>query len=156
MGRDERKQRKSSPSPPDGISRSGETTRKTHRREEESRDERKKRRRGSEESGRSSRDEKKRKKEKKSKEKERLRDIGSRNLDSFKEISKDDYFSKNNEFSTWLKEEKGTFFSELTSEAARELFLSFVKLWNKQKLDSRYYEGIARAPRTGHHWKIRN
>ncbi|XP_078433566.1 splicing regulatory glutamine/lysine-rich-like protein isoform X2 [Wolffia australiana] len=101
-------------------------------------------------------DEKKRKKEKKSKEKERLRDIGSRNLDSFKEISKDDYFSKNNEFSTWLKEEKGTFFSELTSEAARELFLSFVKLWNKQKLDSRYYEGIARAPRTGHHWKIRN
>lgn len=73
----------------------------------------------------------------------------------FKEISNDDYFSKNNEFSTWLKEEKGTFFSELSSEAARELFLSFVKRWNRQKLDARYYEGIARGPRTAHSWKIK-
>ncbi|CAA6668599.1 unnamed protein product [Spirodela intermedia] len=120
-----------------------------------------KRRRGSPESHSRSRDdrgpEKKRKKKKKKKlkEKEKLQGNGGRNLDSFEEISNDDYFSKNNEFSTWLKEEKGTFFSELSSEAARELFLSFVKQWNRQKLNPRYYEGIAKGPRTGHSWKIR-
>ncbi|MQM20435.1 hypothetical protein Taro_053457 [Colocasia esculenta] len=71
------------------------------------------------------------------------------------ELSKDDYFLKNNEFSTWLKEEKGMFFSELSSETARELFSKFVKDWNGGKLQPRYYEGIASGPRTGHDWKIK-
>lgn len=77
-------------------------------------------------------------------------------LAKFKELSKDDYFSKNNEFSTWLKEEKGIYFSDLSSEAARNLFAGFVKAWNNQKLELQYYEGISTAPRTAHNWKIRH
>ncbi|VVA27427.1 Hypothetical predicted protein [Prunus dulcis] len=73
---------------------------------------------------------------------------GDRHLKiEFQELSTDDYFSKNNEFSTWLKEEKDVFFSDLSSESARQLFSDFVKVWNKQKLESKYYEGIASGPR---------
>ncbi|KAM0948676.1 putative style cell-cycle inhibitor 1 [Dioscorea sansibarensis] len=78
-----------------------------------------------------------------------------KNSDSFVELSKDDYFSKNNEFSTWLKEEKGLYFSDLSSGQARDQFSVFMKDWNNHKLDSRYYEGIASGPRTAHNWKIR-
>lgn len=73
----------------------------------------------------------------------------------FQELSNDDYFLKNNEFSTWLKEEKDVFFSDLSSESARQLFADFVKVWNKQKLESKYYEGIASGPRCAHAWKIK-
>ncbi|XP_059316869.1 style cell-cycle inhibitor 1-A [Lycium ferocissimum] len=73
----------------------------------------------------------------------------------FEELSKDDYFSKNNEFSTWLKDKKKLFFSDLSSEAARDLFSDFVKEWNKGKLDSQYYEGITTAPRSSHAWNIK-
>jgi hypothetical protein len=74
-----------------------------------------------------------------------------------KEISVDDYFSKNTEFSTWLKEKKDVFFSDLSAESARDLFSKFVKIWNKQKLDSRYYEGtITAAPRSSHKWNIKS
>ncbi|CAH8330255.1 unnamed protein product [Eruca vesicaria subsp. sativa] len=71
------------------------------------------------------------------------------------ELSSEDYFSKNNEFATWLKEKKRTYFNDLTTESARELFSRFVKAWNRGKLESRYYEGIATAPRTAHNWKIK-
>ncbi|ONI11944.1 hypothetical protein PRUPE_4G136100 [Prunus persica] len=81
---------------------------------------------------------------------------GDRHLKiEFQELSTDDYFSKNNEFSTWLKEEKDVFFSDLSSESARQLFSDFVKVWNKQKLESKYYEGIASGPRCAHTWKIK-
>lgn len=73
----------------------------------------------------------------------------------FQELSKDDYFSKNNEFATWLKEEKDLFFSDLSSETARDLFSQFAKDWNIGKLESRYYEGIMSGPRTSHKWKIK-
>ncbi|CAE5964674.1 unnamed protein product [Arabidopsis arenosa] len=72
------------------------------------------------------------------------------------ELSMEDYFSKNNEFATWLKEEKRTYFNDLTTEAARELFSRFVKRWNRGKLESRYYEGISTAPRTAHNWMIKH
>ncbi|XP_031500620.1 style cell-cycle inhibitor 1-B [Nymphaea colorata] len=75
---------------------------------------------------------------------------------SFEEISLGDYYSKNNEFSSWLKEEKGVFFSDLSSEEAHKLFERFVKDWNNQNLQSHYYEGIACAPRTSHNWKIKH
>ncbi|KAK8971410.1 hypothetical protein KSP40_PGU014912 [Platanthera guangdongensis] len=74
----------------------------------------------------------------------------------FKELSDEDYFSRNNEFSTWLKEERGLYFSDLSSEAARDLFSSFVKAWNRHKLQPQYYKGIAGAPRTAHNWKIKH
>ena len=73
----------------------------------------------------------------------------------FHELSKDDYFLKNNEFSTWLKEEKKVFFSDLSAESAREMFTDFVKAWNGHKLESRYYDGIVSGPRSGHKWKIK-
>ncbi|MCE3216872.1 hypothetical protein HAX54_008791, partial [Datura stramonium] len=73
----------------------------------------------------------------------------------FEELSKDDYFSKNNEFATWLKDKKKLFFSDLSSEAARDLFSDFVKEWNKGKLDSQYYEGITTGPRSSHSWNIK-
>lgn len=72
------------------------------------------------------------------------------------ELSIEDYFSKNNEFATWLKDEKRTYFNDLTTEAARELFSRFVKRWNRGKLESRYYEGISTAPRTAHNWMIKH
>ncbi|XP_020586355.1 protein PXR1 [Phalaenopsis equestris] len=75
--------------------------------------------------------------------------------EGFKEISDQDYFSKNNEFSTWLKE-RGIYFSDLSSEEARDLFSSFIKAWNKQKLQPWYYDGIASAPRTAYDWKIKH
>ncbi|KAF3436938.1 hypothetical protein FNV43_RR19691 [Rhamnella rubrinervis] len=71
------------------------------------------------------------------------------------ELSNDDYFSKSNEFATWLKEEKDVFFSDLSSESAREMFSGFVKAWNNHTLESRYYEGIASGPRSAHKWKIK-
>ena len=73
----------------------------------------------------------------------------------FEEISKDDYFAKSNEFATWLKEEKGKYFSDLSSESARDIFLKFVKQWNKGKLPSQYYKGITTGPRTAHNWNIK-
>ncbi|KAL4200932.1 hypothetical protein AMTRI_Chr02g256090 [Amborella trichopoda] len=76
-------------------------------------------------------------------------------LHSIEELSDNDYFSKNNEFATWLKEERGVFFSDLSSEEARKLFSGFVKVWNKQRLPARYYEGIASGPRTAHNWRIK-
>ncbi|XP_019443723.1 PREDICTED: protein PXR1 [Lupinus angustifolius] len=94
-------------------------------------------------------------KEKKSKDAHKSkRNKGEGHVD-FQELSKDDYYAKNNEFATWLKEEKSVFFSDLLSESAREMFSDFVKAWNRGKLQSHYYEGIASAPRTAHNWKIK-
>lgn len=76
-------------------------------------------------------------------------------ISDFKELSSDDYFAKNNEFATWLKEEKRKFFSDLSSDSSRELFLDFVEVWNSKKLDSKYYKGIESAPRSSHKWKIK-
>ncbi|XP_062115744.1 style cell-cycle inhibitor 1-A [Humulus lupulus] len=95
-------------------------------------------------------------KEKKSKDKHKDKQgKGDHTNYEFKELTKDDYFSKNNEFSTWLKDEKKIFFSDLSSEAAHDLFTDFIKAWNKHKLDSRYYEGIVTGPRTAHKWRIK-
>ncbi|KAM1004040.1 hypothetical protein ACFX13_004356 [Malus domestica] len=96
-------------------------------------------------------------KEKKTKDKHKIKHHKGDRLSKidFQELSTDDYFLKNNEFSTWLKEEKDVFFSDLSSESARQLFADFVKVWNKQKLESKYYEGIASGPRCAHAWKIK-
>ncbi|KAK4285678.1 hypothetical protein QN277_002346 [Acacia crassicarpa] len=92
---------------------------------------------------------------KKSKDKSKTKHSKGDNHMEIQELSKDDYFSKNNEFATWLKEEKNVFFSDLSSESAREMFLDFAKAWNRGKLESHYYEGIASGPRTAHNWKIK-
>ena len=38
------------------------------------------------------------------------------------ELSSDDYFQRNPEFSTWLREERRQFFNELSAEDSRALF----------------------------------
>ena len=74
------------------------------------------------------------------------------------QLSEDDYFSRNPEFSTWLVAEKGRHFNQLTAEESRELFAKFVSRWNSKKLPAKYYAGLA-APasmrRTGHDWGLR-
>lgn len=70
-------------------------------------------------------------------------------------LSKDDYFSRNNEFALWLKEERNIFFSDLSSDSARSLFSEFVAEWNDKRLDIKYYEGISSGPRTAHQWNIK-
>lgn len=47
------------------------------------------------------------------------------------------------------------FFSDLSSDSARDLFKEFVVEWNKKELEPRYYDGIAAAPRTSHNWNIK-
>ncbi|XVE63306.1 hypothetical protein DITRI_Ditri07aG0009500 [Diplodiscus trichospermus] len=96
-------------------------------------------------------------KEKKSKEKHKSKHHKGEHHSKhgFQELSSDDYFSKNNEFAMWLKEEKHVFFSDLSSESARELFSDFVEDWNNLKLRSEYYVGIASGPRTAHNWRIK-
>lgn len=71
-------------------------------------------------------------------------------------ITEDDYFAKNPEFSTWLRERKKKFFNELTSDAARELFVGFIQLWNDRKLPAKYYEGMQGVTmrRTQHSWSV--
>ncbi|XP_057823645.1 uncharacterized protein LOC131035897 isoform X2 [Cryptomeria japonica] len=70
-------------------------------------------------------------------------------------LSAEDYFLKNIEFSTWLKKERGIFFSSLSSESSHMLFLEFVIAWNSGELHSDYYEGMSTAPRTDHNWGLK-
>ncbi|GAB2232904.1 hypothetical protein Droror1_Dr00011971 [Drosera rotundifolia] len=97
------------------------------------------------------------KKEKKSEGKDRSSpQDGDVNLDfEFTKISNDDYYSKNNEFATWLKEKRRLFFSDLSSETTHQLFTEFITDWNQKKLEAKYYEGIESGPRTAHNWKIK-
>ncbi|KAK9070627.1 hypothetical protein SSX86_011029 [Deinandra increscens subsp. villosa] len=78
-----------------------------------------------------------------------------REISNFKELSDEDYFVKSNEFATWLKDERDSFFSDLSAESARKLFAEFVKDWNKKKLDLKYYDGIETGPRSSHNWKFK-
>nr|XP_018260184.1 uncharacterized protein I303_07101 [Kwoniella dejecticola CBS 10117]OBR82342.1 hypothetical protein I303_07101 [Kwoniella dejecticola CBS 10117] len=50
-----------------------------------------------------------------------LRDMG------VKEIDEDDYFLKSNEFKHWLKEEKGKYLHEMSSDSAHKYFRKFVR-----------------------------
>ncbi|XP_024536246.1 transcriptional regulator ATRX homolog [Selaginella moellendorffii] len=69
-------------------------------------------------------------------------------------ITMDDYYAKNPEFATWLKENRGLYFSSLSAEETRKLFSSFADAWNSGKLADKYYQGIKAAKRTNHKWNI--
>ncbi|XP_030527892.1 style cell-cycle inhibitor 1 isoform X1 [Rhodamnia argentea] len=132
-------------------------TRKRHRSEEG--DENESRKSDKKEKGKDRKSHKhrsdKEKKSRDSKGKHKSKDRHSHLKHDIQELSNDDYFLKNNEFATWLKEERNVFFSDLSAESARELFSEFIKEWNRGKLESRYYEGIASGRRTAHDWKIK-
>ncbi|CAG8534973.1 1599_t:CDS:2 [Ambispora gerdemannii] len=75
------------------------------------------------------------------------------------QISEDDYYSKSTEFRTWLREEKQKYFDEMSSHQTRKYFRKFVRAWNKDKLDKKYYDGIRSsqvnsAESTRYKWKI--
>ncbi|KAG8730440.1 hypothetical protein FRC11_006696, partial [Ceratobasidium sp. 423] len=61
------------------------------------------------------------------------------------EISESDYFQKNSEFRSWLREERGKYFDELSGERARHYFRKFVKAWNRGKLSKELYNADAAA-----------
>lgn len=71
-------------------------------------------------------------------------------------ISADDYFLKSSEFAMWLKEDRGVYFTDLSSKETHELFEPFVEKWNAGRLHPKYYDGIQQAPRTNHNWAIKN
>ncbi|KAK9830029.1 hypothetical protein WJX72_009298 [[Myrmecia] bisecta] len=72
-------------------------------------------------------------------------------------INEDDYFAKNPEFSTWLRDERGQFFNELSADETHALFKDYVKAWNSRKLPARHYAGIVGSAmrRTTHQWGLR-
>ncbi|GAQ77728.1 hypothetical protein KFL_000030080 [Klebsormidium nitens] len=72
-------------------------------------------------------------------------------------ISTGDYFQKNAEFATWLREGRGIFFSDLSSDQAHALFDAFVTVYNEGKLPEKYYDGITstHAKRSGFTWAIK-
>ncbi|KAH9854334.1 hypothetical protein C2E23DRAFT_818240 [Lenzites betulinus] len=78
--------------------------------------------------------------------------------DGVSEISDSDYFLKNDEFQVWLKEDKGKYFNELTSEKARKYFRKFVKAWNRGKLSKSLYAGVNKVPiaseQTAYKWSF--
>ncbi|KAG1474796.1 hypothetical protein G6F56_000131 [Rhizopus delemar] len=57
-------------------------------------------------------------------------------------IDEDDYFEKATEFRLWLKEHKDRYFDELNSKDARHYFKKFVKKWNRNELEGKYYKGL--------------
>ncbi|KAF8547558.1 hypothetical protein OG21DRAFT_1424618 [Imleria badia] len=79
--------------------------------------------------------------------------------DGISSISESDYFLKNTEFRVWLKDEKGKYFDELSSERARSYFRKFVRAWNKGKLSKTlYYDAAAvvgpAANQTAYKWSF--
>ncbi|KIK97702.1 hypothetical protein PAXRUDRAFT_824661 [Paxillus rubicundulus Ve08.2h10] len=79
--------------------------------------------------------------------------------DGISKISESDYFQKNSEFSVWLKDEKGKYFSELSGEKARSYFRKFVKTWNRGKLPESIYRSTgsiasSAANQTAYKWSF--
>jgi len=60
-----------------------------------------------------------------------------------KTIDDDDYFLKQSEFRVWLRDKKGKFMDELSSEKSRKYFHKFVKGWNSGKLSDELYTGVS-------------
>ena len=74
-------------------------------------------------------------------------------------MSNDDYFRYATEYREWLWTRKGIHTSDLSTDAAREMFSDFVRVWNKGKLSSRYYAGIeptsvSSSSRTDYRWSF--
>lgn len=80
----------------------------------------------------------------------------SRLPEGVNEISESDYYLKNAEFKVWLKDEKGKYFDELSSEKARSYFRKFVKAWNRGKLSTSLYHGVDQASQqnTAYKWSF--
>ncbi|KAH9914648.1 uncharacterized protein BXZ73DRAFT_106543 [Epithele typhae] len=74
--------------------------------------------------------------------------------DGVDEISESDYFLKSDEFRLWLKEEKGKYFDELSSDRARKYFR---KLGTEEALQVHIQRGRKSAsgePQTAYKWSF--
>ncbi|KAI8890595.1 hypothetical protein K501DRAFT_206632 [Backusella circina FSU 941] len=60
-------------------------------------------------------------------------------------ISEEDYYEKANEFRMWLKEAKHKYIDEISSKESRRYFKKFVKKWNENELDDKFYKGMSSA-----------
>lgn len=61
---------------------------------------------------------------------------------SYPNLTEDDYFTRNPEFSLWLRQQKDIYFNDLDTATARRLFTDFTSLWNKGLLSGRHYHII--------------
>jgi len=57
-----------------------------------------------------------------------------------KKITEEDFFKMNKTFSIWLKKKKDKLVEEVAAAKARKYFKKFVKKWNKEDLQSIYYD----------------
>ncbi|WVQ96090.1 hypothetical protein IAU59_003191 [Kwoniella sp. CBS 9459] len=74
-----------------------------------------------------------------------------------KEISEDDYFLKSSEFKAWLKEERGKYLDEMSSDSAHKYFRKFVRRWNDGALKLHQYRPPSIGPassQTGYKWNF--
>ena len=55
------------------------------------------------------------------------------------QLTDDDYFLRNHEFSSWLRSSRGVFFTDLTAGEARALFAAFAAAWNARQLPGKFY-----------------
>lgn len=74
-------------------------------------------------------------------------------------MTTDDYFRYATEYREWLWSRKGIHTGSLSTDAARDMFSDFVRVWNKGKLSSRYYHGIeptsvSSSSRTDYRWSF--
>lgn len=79
----------------------------------------------------------------------------ARNEKPPKVLTEEDYYEKNKEFSAWLKQEHELYFSNLSADDARRLFLDFVRAWNSGKLSEKLYSGVHSTSRTDHKWQFK-
>lgn len=58
---------------------------------------------------------------------------------SVPQLTDDDYFQRNHEFSSWLRSSRGVFFTDLKAVEARALFTAFAAAWNARQLPGKFY-----------------
>lgn len=151
----------------EGSERKRRTSSKERRRERKKRkEEKRKKRQHSNDNSSSSDDEERSKKRRLLKEAKRIlknhQKYGNgategvaRNGKSPKVLTEEDYYEKNKEFSAWLKQEHELYFSNLSADDARRLFMDFVQAWNSGKLSEKLYSGIQSTTRTDHKWQFK-
>jgi hypothetical protein len=61
---------------------------------------------------------------------------------SYPTLTEDDYFTRNPEFSLWLRQQKDIYFNDLDTATAHRLFTDFIYLWNKGLLSGKFYHSI--------------
>lgn len=54
-----------------------------------------------------------------------------------------------------MKQEHELYFSNLSADDARRLFMDFVQAWNSGKLSEKLYSGIQSTTRTDHKWQFK-